>query len=582
MPQLLFRDNVEYQKEEAVETVKAMKSPPRVSRTSSHARSINSARSVNSSMTEENDNQTGYGNVTLPPHSPRSPRSPNHPVDYSHLAKPADSFDYIETKDILPLKHPSKEFNNAIKDLEKQDWPEVFNTLNIIRSAVLHHSVIVLKSNLLHSIILQLIKQVENLRSSLSKNALLTITDCFIGLGKNIDHEILSIFPCLLKRAADSSIFLSESADRAIEKMIENISTHRSLLVLLNGLDHRTSMQRSKAAYFLLLLTKMKGFEYPSLKEFDLLKSKLLKLLQDQAQETRSFGREIIKELLSNHVVSREELEHYSITSSQIDKIYQDSSTGDGYGYESGEEVDGKARLKSSLRGRGGPLSLRTPPSNTRKGLNDNDLFVESPVPASTNRKKKANLPHTAISVDSLNSDNGSVDSHYLEFGIATQVRMTPRDGSIMDDDIQCFSPNPVLRRPPQAKTPLRSPRSNSLKPTAGHTAKRIMESDAELMQWQTTIMTISTSKNWNEKKDALSFMTNLILNHFSVLRDCGKLESSFDIILEKFSDGSSKIVLHSMDLFDKILQNHSILLQCNVLQVVVPKMLNAVSSSNK
>ena len=73
--------------------------------------------------------------------------------------------------------------------------------------------------------------------------------------------------------------------------------------------------------------------------------------------------------------------------------------------------------------------------------------------------------------------------------------------------------------------------------------AKRIMESDPELMQWQTLLVTISTSKTWNEKKDSISKMTDLMIKHHSVLNDVGKLETCLEGVLDRLNDGSTKVM---------------------------------------
>ena len=42
----------------------------------------------------------------------------------------------------------------------------------------------------LHCIVLGVLKQVDNLRSAVAKNALLTLGDLFQGLGKSMDQEV--------------------------------------------------------------------------------------------------------------------------------------------------------------------------------------------------------------------------------------------------------------------------------------------------------------------------------------------------------------------------------------------------------
>jgi hypothetical protein len=58
----------------------------------------------------------------------------------------------------------------------------------------------------LHCIVLGVLKQVDNLRSAVAKNALLTLGDLFQGLGKFMDLEVaLSLTHVLKVRAKDVS-----------------------------------------------------------------------------------------------------------------------------------------------------------------------------------------------------------------------------------------------------------------------------------------------------------------------------------------------------------------------------------------
>ena len=58
----------------------------------------------------------------------------------------------------------------------------------------------------------QVLKSVNNLRSSVSKNALLCLGDLFRGLGRRMDTEIATVLPDLLKRCADTNKFVNAEA----------------------------------------------------------------------------------------------------------------------------------------------------------------------------------------------------------------------------------------------------------------------------------------------------------------------------------------------------------------------------------
>lgn len=57
-------------------------------------------------------------------------------------------------------------------------------------------------------------KQVDNLRSQLAKNAMLTISTILDNIpARELDYMVDSFIPPLVKKAADTNAFLADSAD---------------------------------------------------------------------------------------------------------------------------------------------------------------------------------------------------------------------------------------------------------------------------------------------------------------------------------------------------------------------------------
>ncbi len=83
------------------------------------------------------------------------------------LHKTTDAYDYIPSSEIKALDHPSRELNAVVRGLEKDDWPEIFHTLNKLRSLSLHHQTVIVNSGVLHGIVVGLLKQVRYFKVSL-------------------------------------------------------------------------------------------------------------------------------------------------------------------------------------------------------------------------------------------------------------------------------------------------------------------------------------------------------------------------------------------------------------------------------
>ncbi len=86
---------------------------------------------------------------------------------------------------------------------------------NIIKRVALYHKNLLSQSNALQpQIIKELLKLVDNLRSQLAKNSMLTVSMVFENIpARELDYLVDTIIPPLIKKAADTNAFLSDSAD---------------------------------------------------------------------------------------------------------------------------------------------------------------------------------------------------------------------------------------------------------------------------------------------------------------------------------------------------------------------------------
>lgn len=80
-----------------------------------------------------------------------------------------------------------------------------------------HKNLLVASNPLQLPIFKELVKLIENLRSQLAKNTMLTIYTVFENINsKELEHLTDTVIPPLLKKAADTNAFLAESADQAL------------------------------------------------------------------------------------------------------------------------------------------------------------------------------------------------------------------------------------------------------------------------------------------------------------------------------------------------------------------------------
>jgi len=113
----------------------------------------------------------------------------------------------------------------------------------------------------LTTLIKQLTKLADSLRSSVSRIALITLSDMFCYLKRCMEAFLDPIIKVLLKRGADTSNqFILEEADRALQSMTESCQESKVLSVLLmQQVNSRASPYRLRICRSLEQLTVCLG-----------------------------------------------------------------------------------------------------------------------------------------------------------------------------------------------------------------------------------------------------------------------------------------------------------------------------------
>ncbi|XP_056623493.1 TOG array regulator of axonemal microtubules protein 1 isoform X1 [Triplophysa dalaica] len=203
---------------------------------------------------------------------------------------------------LRPFSKPELSLTQSFRLLASDDWEKKIEGLNIVRSlALYHHDVLISRT---HDVCLVLIQEVRNLRSGVSRVALVTLSEMFAVLQKGMDQELEGTVRALLNKAGETNTFIRQDVDKALDSMVQNCTATRSMNALLvGGLGHLNSMVRKCTAQHLCSLVERVGAAR-SLSGAKDLTDRLLpavsKLSQDSSQEARYFGRRMLL-LLSSH-----------------------------------------------------------------------------------------------------------------------------------------------------------------------------------------------------------------------------------------------------------------------------------------
>jgi hypothetical protein len=192
-----------------------------------------------------------------------------------------------------PLKKPEKDFKKSTaknQGICSEDWFEQFEACNIIRRVCKHHQSLILQTgNQLQGLVGLLLKLADSLRSAVSRIALITLNDMFLGLKRVMEPSLDPIIKILLKKGTDTSHFVAQEADNCLYSLVHNCQESKVLQILLlqNAGASRSNGFRLKMCQCLQLIVKSLGNNILFFKENDKLLIQLAKYLQDASQDVR-------------------------------------------------------------------------------------------------------------------------------------------------------------------------------------------------------------------------------------------------------------------------------------------------------
>ncbi|XP_030640972.1 TOG array regulator of axonemal microtubules protein 1 [Chanos chanos] len=220
--------------------------------------------------------------------------------------------DPLEQAELRPFSRPELALSQALRLLSLEDWEKKIEGMTFLRSLVQYHSDVL--SSRLHDVCLVLLQEVKNLRSSVSRVAVVTVRELYAGLQKGMDQELEGTARVLLHKAGESNAFIRQDVDAALDSMVQNCTPSRTMNALIaGGLGHLNSGVRKCMAQHLTALVEKVGAGrlLSGAKDLtDRILPAVSKLAQDSSQEARYYGRRMLL-FLSSHRDFDKMLEKY-------------------------------------------------------------------------------------------------------------------------------------------------------------------------------------------------------------------------------------------------------------------------------
>ncbi|NXS69346.1 TGRM2 protein, partial [Pandion haliaetus] len=250
------------------------------------------------------------------PSIPVTSQGGSFPRSSSANSLPAIALDFLEggeepecgiAQEARPFPHPQQGLLDALTCLSSDDWEQKAKGLFSVRRLATCHSEVLLCR--LHDVSLAVTKEVNNLRSKVSRFAISTLGELFRTMKKHMDHEVDEVARVLLQRMGDSSEFIQKAADRSLGIMVGTVTPARAMTTFMAiGVQHRNVLVRKCAAKHLLTAMERIGAEKllsGARASTDLLVGTLVKLAQDCHPDTRSYGRKMMNILMSHRKFDR-------------------------------------------------------------------------------------------------------------------------------------------------------------------------------------------------------------------------------------------------------------------------------------
>ncbi|XP_058604401.1 TOG array regulator of axonemal microtubules protein 1 isoform X2 [Onychostoma macrolepis] len=204
--------------------------------------------------------------------------------------------------DLRPFSKPELALTQSFRLISSDDWEKKIEGLNFLRSLAQYHPDVLMSR--IHDVCLALIQEARNLRSSVSRVAVVTLGEMFVALQKGMDQELDGTVRALLHKAGESNAFIRLDVERALDSMVHHCTLTRSMSALLaGGIGHLNSVVRKCAAQHLSALVERAGAArlLSGAKDLtDRILPAVCKLVQDSSQEARYFGRRMLL-FLSSH-----------------------------------------------------------------------------------------------------------------------------------------------------------------------------------------------------------------------------------------------------------------------------------------
>jgi HEAT repeat protein len=260
---------------------------------------------------------------------------------------------HTPTEELQPVENPDTTMRTLIERLGSSDWAVQMEALNDLRALSIYHAPQTVLPNL-HQVVRHTLLVADNLRSQLSKAAIMSLADMLRYLKAHMDPELDKLVITLVKKAGETSGFIAEEAKKAMLAAIDNCSEHRTISALLHANVNKNSIIRGKVALFLQVAIENLGNRVVASRELERLFPVIVRYLSEGQMEPRAAGKKALLDI-HRHTKASGEFERLlrrcpASDVKVVDKVIaQEAANNDAWTVRPGTLQTGRADLTTTL-----------------------------------------------------------------------------------------------------------------------------------------------------------------------------------------------------------------------------------------
>ena len=300
---------------------KSAKGTPRGTSVTSPGTESEAASAPGSASSKRSQPRNPSGRNGGPPRLKRTPSSTRAPSSASSGARAlaagtadADGM-LVPLIDLGPHHNPGIALKGAFSALKKgaiqETWEQATIGLVAIRQVLQHNSDVI--ANSLHVVVEAVIVEVHNLRSIVSRLAIMTVADIVERLTKMMEgKELDAVVAALCKKAAAEagSSFIIASITESMTRIIDAAATGKYIAAIIPHASHRTAIVRKMVVVRVTAVTERAQAKIFAVKDLERILAAMCKFSSDNDPIVRWYARKTF------HIMSAHE---------QFDRIIQKS-----------------------------------------------------------------------------------------------------------------------------------------------------------------------------------------------------------------------------------------------------------------